>query len=103
MDGALGNLLLQSALQIFLDGLPGRELPHATIRLDKADATVIDSDQENALRLLHLLEGTVRPELHQRPDLLIGLQGHTLLGGNGRCDAIVVIDYLNLMLRYQPS
>lgn len=67
------DLSRQLVLQKSLDGLPGLELPHPAVGLDKADAPLIDADQENTLRLLYLLEGTVGPQADNRLDGFVGL------------------------------
>lgn len=67
------NLSCQLVLQESLDCLPGLEFPHPAVGLDKADAPLIDADQENTLRLLYLLEGTVGPQADNRLDGFVGL------------------------------
>ena len=94
VDGTFRHFLLQSAFQILLDGFPGSQTPHAAVSLNEADTPVTDANQEDALRLLDFLEGTIGPELHQRADLLVGLECYSLLSGNSGGDPVVVVDHL---------
>nr|DAJ91805.1 MAG TPA: hypothetical protein [Caudoviricetes sp.] len=94
VDGTFRHFLLQSAFQILLDGFPGSQTPHAAVSLNEADTPVTDANQEDALRLLDLLEGTIGPELHQRADLLVGLERYSLLSGNSGGDPVIVVDHL---------
>mgnify|MGYP006990173511 CR=1 FL=1 len=53
------GVALQLFLQERLDSLPRLQFPHPAVGLGESDTPLVDPDEEDALRLLHLLEGAV--------------------------------------------